>query len=74
MANFGLLYGAGAATLQKQAIAQYGVDMNIDEAREIVEGFRSAYPKLLSLAAGGRYAYDAVRADRSWEAPQVDRV
>lgn len=46
MANFGLLYGAGAATLQKQAIAQYGVDMNIDEARDIVEGFRTAYPKL----------------------------
>lgn len=46
MANFGLLYGAGPATLQKQAIAQYGVDMSIDEARNIVEGFRSAYPKL----------------------------
>lgn len=46
MANFGLLYGAGPATLQKQAIAQYGVDMSIDEVRNIVEGFRSAYPKL----------------------------
>jgi DNA polymerase I-like protein with 3'-5' exonuclease and polymerase domains len=46
VANFGLLYGAGPATLQKQAIAQYGIDMSIDEAREIVEGFRSAYPRL----------------------------
>jgi DNA polymerase-1 len=46
VANFGLLYGAGPATLQKQAIAQYGIDMSIDEAREIVEGFRTAYPRL----------------------------
>ena len=46
VANFGLLYGAGPATLQKQAVAQYGMDMEMDEAREIVEGFRSAYPTL----------------------------
>lgn len=46
VANFGLLYGAGPATLQKQAVAQYGIDMELDEAREIVEGFRSAYPAL----------------------------
>jgi DNA polymerase I-like protein with 3'-5' exonuclease and polymerase domains len=46
VANFGLLYGAGPATLRKQAVAQYGIDMEIDEAREIVEGFRTAYPKL----------------------------
>lgn len=46
VANFGLLYGAGPATLQKQAVAQYGIDMELSEAREIVEGFRSAYPRL----------------------------
>jgi DNA polymerase-1 len=46
MANFGLLFGAGPATLQKQAVAQYGLDMELDEAREIVEGFRAAYPTL----------------------------
>lgn len=46
VANFGLLYGAGPATLQKQAVAQYGMDMELAEAREIVEGFRSAYPRL----------------------------
>ena len=46
VANFGLLYGAGPATLQKQAVAQYGMDMELDEAREIVEGFRTAYPRL----------------------------
>jgi len=46
VANFGLLYGAGPATLQKQAVAQYGIDMVITEAKEIVEGFREAYPTL----------------------------
>lgn len=46
VANFGLLYGAGPATLQKQAVAQYGLDMELDEARQIVEGFRAAYPTL----------------------------
>ena len=46
VANFGLLYGAGPATLRKQAIAQYGMDMTMDEAKSIVEGFREAYPRL----------------------------
>jgi DNA polymerase I-like protein with 3'-5' exonuclease and polymerase domains len=46
VANFGLLYGAGPATLRKQAVAQYGIDMDLDEAKVIVERFRSAYPKL----------------------------
>lgn len=46
VANFGLLYGAGPATLRKQAVAQYGIDMSIKEAKHIVEGFRSAYPTL----------------------------
>jgi DNA polymerase I-like protein with 3'-5' exonuclease and polymerase domains len=46
LCNFGLLYGAGAATLRKQAVAQYGVDMELDEATELVKGFREAYPEL----------------------------
>lgn len=46
VANFGLLYGAGPATLRKQAVAQYGIDMSLKEAKQIVEGFRSAYPTL----------------------------
>jgi DNA polymerase-1 len=46
LCNFGLLYGAGAATLRKQAIAQYGVDMELEEAQELVTGFREAYPQL----------------------------
>lgn len=46
LCNFGLLYGAGAATLRKQAVAQYGIDMELEEAQELVNGFRSAYPRL----------------------------
>jgi DNA polymerase I-like protein with 3'-5' exonuclease and polymerase domains len=46
VANFGLLYGAGPATLQKQAVAQYGIDMSMEEASEIVQNFRLAYPRL----------------------------
>lgn len=46
ISNFGLLYGAGAATLQKQAIAQYGVDLSFAESKQLVEGFREAYPQL----------------------------
>lgn len=44
--NFGLLYGSGAATLRKQAVAQYGVDLTHEEAVKLVQGFRSAYPRL----------------------------
>jgi DNA polymerase I len=44
--NFGLLYGAGAATLRKQAVAQYDIDMALEEAQQLVTGFRSAYPRL----------------------------
>lgn len=46
ISNFGLLYGAGPATLRKQAVAQYGIDMELSEAKKIVEDFRAAYPTL----------------------------
>lgn len=46
--NFGLLYGAGPATLRKQAVSQYGIDMELDEAKVLVEGFRTAYPDLFA--------------------------
>lgn len=46
IANFALLYGAGAATLRKQAVSQFDLDMSLSEARDIVEGFRKAYPTL----------------------------
>lgn len=63
MANFGLLYGAGPATLQKQAIAQYGVDMSREEAGEIVDGFRTAYPTL--------YAWQQVEGTKTTKAVQT---
>lgn len=46
VANFGLLYGAGPATLRRQAVSQYGIDMELEEAKVLVEGFRDAYPQL----------------------------
>ena len=46
IANFGLLYGAGAATFQRQALAQYDILYSMKECKEIVEGFRLAYPRL----------------------------
>ena len=46
IANFGLLFGAGAGTLLKQAIAQYGVEWTEDEAKQIVQQWHAAYPGL----------------------------
>jgi len=45
--NFGALYGAGARTIQKQAVAQYGVDMPLREAEEKLSQWRKAYPQLI---------------------------
>lgn len=47
IANFGLLFGAGPATLLKQAVSQYGLDWTIDDSKEIVAGFKRAYPTLV---------------------------
>ena len=44
--NFGLLYGAGPATLRKQSISQYGIDIDLEEAKRLVNQFREAYPQL----------------------------
>lgn len=44
--NFGLIFGAGAATLRRQAMAQFGVSYTLGEARELVKNFREAYPTL----------------------------
>lgn len=45
--NFGALYGAGAKTIQKQAVAQYGVDMPLEEAEEKLAQWKRAYPQLV---------------------------
>ena len=45
-ANFGLLFGSGPKSFQRQAVAQYGINMTLAEATRIVAGFRTAYPQL----------------------------
>jgi len=46
IANFGLLYGAGPATFQKQALSQYEILYSMPECKDLVQGFRTAYPRL----------------------------
>jgi len=43
--NFGLLFGAGARTLQQQAASSYGVEMSIEEAEDYRELFFETYPQ-----------------------------
>ena len=43
--NFGLLFGAGAATLQRQAVSSYGVDMSLEEAEDYRQLFFETYPQ-----------------------------
>ncbi len=45
-ANFGLLYGAGARTLQSYAWTAFGVWMSDDEARASKDAFLEMYPNL----------------------------
>ena len=42
--NFGLLFGAGPATLQSQAVCQFNLNWTLAESKERVEAFRDAYP------------------------------
>ena len=44
--NFGLLYGAGPATLQRVARSDYDVFLSLDEARYYKDEFFRAYPGL----------------------------
>jgi len=43
--NFGLLFGAGARTLQQQAASSYGVEMTLEQAEEYRELFFETYPQ-----------------------------
>ena len=43
--NFGLLFGAGAETLQRQAVSSYGIDMSLEEAGEYRDLFFETYPQ-----------------------------
>jgi DNA polymerase I len=44
--NFGLVYGAKAATLMEYALNSYGVDMSLDEAEAYRKAFFERYPEL----------------------------
>ena len=44
--NFGLIFGAGAVTLQKQALSGYGVSMSLEEADDAKAFFHSKYERL----------------------------
>lgn len=46
--NFGLLYGAGPATLARVARSDYGVFLSLDQAKYYREEFFRAYPGLAS--------------------------
>ena len=43
--NFGLLFGAGARTLQQQAASSYGIEMSLEEAEDYRELFFETYPQ-----------------------------
>ncbi len=43
--NFGLLFGAGAKTLQQQVVSSYGVEMSLAEAEDYREIFFETYPQ-----------------------------
>jgi DNA polymerase I len=47
-ANFGLIYGASADRFQAYAKEEYGVDMSLEEAKQIRRTFFSTYPGVAS--------------------------
>jgi hypothetical protein len=47
VAHLGLGFGAGAATFQKVAKTMAGIDLTLDEAQEIVNSWRGAYPEIV---------------------------
>lgn len=58
VAHLGLGFGAGPATFQKVAKLMGGVDMTLDEARDVVQKYRSAHSE---IAAGWRTCHTALR-------------
>ena len=57
VAHLGLGFGAGSATFQKVAKLMGGVDMDLDEAKDVVEKWRAAYSE---IAAGWRTCHNAL--------------
>lgn len=50
--NFGLLFGAGAKTLQQQAASSYGVEMSLEDAEDYMELFFETYPQFYEWQQG----------------------
>lgn len=60
--NFSLLYGAGPMMLKHIAWVQYGLDLTLEQAKDLHQGFFRAYPSLLTwhrdtLSAAKRDGY-----------------
>jgi len=58
VAHLGLGFGAGPATFQRIAKIMGGVDISIEEAREVVEAWRLEYS---DIAQGWRTCHDALK-------------
>ncbi|MCI0557338.1 MAG: DNA polymerase, partial [Nitrososphaera sp.] len=63
--NFGLLYGAGPATLQRIARTEYDVFFTIEEARRYRENFFRAYSSLAGWHQSMRRSLEATGVSRS---------
>jgi hypothetical protein len=59
VAHLGLGFGAGPATFQKVAKLMGGVDIDLDEARDVVEKWRTAYSEIVQ---GWRTCHNALPA------------
>ena len=45
--NFSCLYGAGAKTVRRQAVAQFGLMWSLEEVQEKLQSWKAAYPGLI---------------------------
>ena len=59
VAHLGLGFGAGHVTFQKVAKLMGGVDITLDEAKDVVDKWRAAYPE---IATGWRTCHGALPA------------
>ena len=69
--NFGMLYGAGAATFRVYAATTFGVELTLDEAAEARAAFFAAYPRLRQWQAeharrSQHVGYVQTRGGRTW--------
>jgi DNA polymerase I len=66
--NFGLLYGAGAETLRRQATTSYGIEMTHEEAAEAKAFFHRKYER---LSEWQREIVEETRYQRYSESPHI---